>query len=291
MAKKENTVSADAFEDDFVEEDIYSDSNEVEDNNEDDNDKEINHEKRKRSEVVEEQQVNKTKIEDEETEPKKKQKKNNNKKKAKKSNDIYQDMKIWTESPAIQAEYLLDCMKKALPTLTNLEIVPILPESLVDNSKFKQEHTIEHLSNYVKFGVLRHKQLAKKPTTLASPRVLVITHAALRAADLGRGLKEFAEVARIAKLFAKHFKMSEQVEFLKSTPIHLAVGTPNRISALVDNGHLKLDQLELVILDTDTSKGNYNITENFEVRGDLFKFLNGSVFPRMKDGQSKLGFF
>ncbi|KAI9308528.1 U3-containing 90S pre-ribosomal complex subunit-domain containing protein [Cunninghamella echinulata] len=288
MAKKENTVSADAFEDDFVEEDIYSDSNEIEDNDEVDNDKEINQEKRKRSEV--EEQVDKTKV-DEETAPKKKQKKNNNKKKAKKSNDIYQDMKIWTESPTIQAEYLLDRMKKALPTLTDLEIVPVLPESLVDNSKFKQEHTIDNLSNYVKFGVLRHKQLAKKPTTLASPRVLVITHAALRAADLGRGLKEFAEVARIAKLFAKHFKMSEQVEFLKSTPIHLAVGTPNRISALVDNGHLKLDQLELVVLDTDTSKGNYNITENFEVRGDLFKFLNGFVFPRMKDGQSKLGFF
>lgn len=105
------------------------------------------------------------------------------------------------------------------------------------------------------------------------------------------GLKEFSEVAKVGKLFAKHFKVKDQVEFLNTTPIHIAVGTPNRIATLVEEGHLKLDQLELVVLDTDTSKGNHNITEQFDVRADLFKFLLSSVFPRMKDGKTKLGFF
>ncbi|KNE55684.1 hypothetical protein AMAG_01570 [Allomyces macrogynus ATCC 38327] len=54
---------------------------------------------------------------------------------------------------------------------------------------------------------------------------------------------------KIAKLFAKHMKVDEQVEFLANHPAHLAVGTPNRIAKLLDLGALKTRNLHAVVLD------------------------------------------
>ncbi len=52
----------------------------------------------------------------------------------------------------------------------------------------------------------------------------------------------------VAKLFAKHFKVDEQVEVLKAfTPI--GCGTPNRLAKLADIGALNLDHLKLLIID------------------------------------------
>ena len=36
--------------------------------------------------------------------------------------------------------------------------------------------------------------------------------------------------------FAKHFKVEEQVQFLKKSKTGIAVGTPARLEALLDNG-------------------------------------------------------
>lgn len=38
--------------------------------------------------------------------------------------------------------------------------------------------------------------------------------------------------------FAKHFKVEEQVQFLKKSKTGIAVGTPARLEALLDNGEL-----------------------------------------------------
>lgn len=54
---------------------------------------------------------------------------------------------------------------------------------------------------------------------------------------------------RIAKLFAKHFKVAEQEKLLESTVIGIASGTPNRLGKLADLAALKLDHLQLLILD------------------------------------------
>lgn len=104
-------------------------------------------------------------------------------------------------------------------------------------------------------------------------------------------MKEFASMARIAKLFAKHIKLQEQIDLLASTPIHIAVGTPQRLVALAEEGSLKLDQLELVVIDTDTAKGNYNLMEQLSGRESLFTFLNSYIAPRMQAGNSKIGLF
>lgn len=163
---KKKQVPADDFEDDFQEDDAVFSDNEpaIED---------------------EEAPVVKRKAPESEEPPKKKKKQQ---KKKKVSNNPFDTINIWDETPEIQAAYLQDRQKIALPKLSAVELEEqYLPESgLVNNENFKQEHVLDALPNFVKFGVAGHKKLAKKPTVLASPVTLIVTHSAVRAVDLGR---------------------------------------------------------------------------------------------------------
>lgn len=87
-------------------------------------------------------------------------------------------------------------------------------------------------------GAAGHKKLLKEPPVeaTAAPAIIIITHSAIRATDLVRGLKEFDKAAKIAKLFAKHLKVEDQARFLAETKLHFAVGTPHRVKELIDLG-------------------------------------------------------
>jgi protein CMS1 len=50
-------------------------------------------------------------------------------------------------------------------------------------------------------------------------------------------------------LFAKHIKLEEAKQFLQRARTGLGVGTPARISDLIDAGSLKLDELERIVID------------------------------------------
>ncbi|OBZ90394.1 Protein CMSS1 [Choanephora cucurbitarum] len=225
-------------------------------------------------------------------EPEKKKKKKQNKKKKGPTNP-FDTINVWQENTDVQAEYLADRQRLAMPNLSSVELEEQqLPKTnLVNNQLFKQEHVLDALPNYVKFGVVGHKKLAKKPNVLASPVALIITHSAIRSVDLVRGLKDFASTAKIAKLFAKHFKIEEQIDFLGREAIHIGVGTPNRLLALVEQGHLKLDNLELVVIDTERNPKRFNIFDLQEVRTDLFSFLGTYISPLMKNGNTRVGLF
>jgi protein CMS1 len=52
-----------------------------------------------------------------------------------------------------------------------------------------------------------------------------------------RAIRRFqTKEATVAKLFAKHIKIEEAVKFLQKTRIGIAVGTPVRLSDLMDRG-------------------------------------------------------
>ena len=58
-----------------------------------------------------------------------------------------------------------------------------------------------------------------------------------------------AQECRIAKLFAKHFKVAEQQKLLEGAAVGIASGTPNRLCKLADLGALKTDHLQLLVVD------------------------------------------
>lgn len=55
--------------------------------------------------------------------------------------------------------------------------------------------------------------------------------------------------ATVAKLFAKHMKLADQIKFLKSQRTGIAVGTPARLKELMDDGALEIDRLERIVMD------------------------------------------
>ena len=68
--------------------------------------------------------------------------------------------------------------------------------------------------------------------------MLFITGAALRVADVARILRDKRlrgeKGGDIAKLFAKHIKLSEHVDYLRRTRVGAAPGTPGRIGKLLN---------------------------------------------------------
>ena len=142
-----------------------------------------------------------------------------------------------------------------------------------------------------------------------SPHTLVLSPAALRVADLTRypvgrkitwltcrALKKFKShgKAEIAKLFARHFKLSEHIEYVKKTPINIAVGTPGRIVGLVEaEDALQLDKLRYLIIDAnyiDSKKRTiFDIPET--VRDTFTILIHSEIRTRIAADKLKVVFY
>ena len=78
--------------------------------------------------------------------------------------------------------------------------------------------------------------------------ILVLAQSAQRCVELLKLLAPFD--VRIAKLFAKHMELEDQGKLLQSGGVVMGVGTPGRISKLIELGHLSLTAgTQLVVLD------------------------------------------
>ena len=53
----------------------------------------------------------------------------------------------------------------------------------------------------------------------------------------------------VAKLFAKHIKLKESVELVKKSRISIGVGTPQRVIDLLEDGALRSEGLERIVVD------------------------------------------
>lgn len=149
-------------------------------------------------------------------------------------------------------------------------------------------------------GIVAHNQktAVKKEKSIApgSPILLVVCGSAIRCVNVIREIdaavsKKTGKGKRIAKLFAKHFKLAEQLHFLQTNAIDVAVGTPARISALidatadakgVDNGSCSplTDRLAYVVVDAshkDASK-NLSMLEIEQVFEELFALVHNNLF-------------
>ncbi|KAI7143133.1 hypothetical protein KC352_g29231, partial [Hortaea werneckii] len=155
--------------------------------------------------------------------------------------------------------HLAQRTKRFQPNLSLVEAEDVhIPASAIrDASSWDQGRTTEKLPEFLeKFSGPRRKKskkgqkLSDAPEAKGSPHTLVVAGAGLRAAELVRGLRKFqTKESLVAKLFAKHIKLGEAIETVKNSRIGIGVGTPQRIIDLLDNGALKLDNLERIVLD------------------------------------------
>ncbi|GAB1605253.1 protein CMSS1-like [Argonauta hians] len=135
------------------------------------------------------------------------------------------------------------------------------------------------------------KMLKKKNSKPGCPLVLIIASSAIRSVELIREIAPFkGDGAKTAKLFAKHFKLKDQTEFLSKTVIHIGVGTPNRINALLENGSLKLKCVSGVVLDWNwRDVKSHRILDIPEVFSDLMTLFQSSLSQHLQDNQCKVG--
>jgi hypothetical protein len=66
-------------------------------------------------------------------------------------------------------------------------------------------------------------------------KVLIVCSSALRCLEVIRELKSIPNL-KVAKLFSKHMKITEQIEALKKTSYLVGVGTPNRLVKIFESG-------------------------------------------------------
>jgi len=133
----------------------------------------------------------------------------------------------------------------------------------------------------------KKKQEGRKPVK-PGMRVLVVGEGAVRCIDIIKWLKEFKPP--IAKLFAKHMKLKEQIAFLKgSGPTNLdwsdsrlAVGTAGRYVGAAEAGALDCSQLQLVVLDMQRDVKNRDLFTNKDSRESTIKLLQKFVLPNME---------
>jgi hypothetical protein len=107
------------------------------------------------------------------------------------------------------------------------------------------------------------------------PRVVVVCAGARRAASVINSMSKEAK-CKIGKLFAKHFKVQDQVVALRQ-PFPIVVGTPNRLSKLIELGALSLESMDVLLIDADLDAKNYSVMTLPGVCEDFYALLSGPV--------------
>lgn len=199
----------------------------------------------------------------------------------------------------------------SVKSMTELELAEvklpknvILKPSTVDASEESEENAIPWTANDAERIVLdllgsvspdaksRFLREPKAPTDpFGSPMVVFLARTAIRCVNLIKFLLPFRKYAHLGSLFAKHKKLEEQAKFLREWHCQIAVGTPNRVLDLIDNGALKLDRCVLFIIDMERDNKSVSILDSYETRDELFSLYKSTILPRLSDGSAKLAFF
>jgi hypothetical protein len=124
-----------------------------------------------------------------------------------------------------------------------------------------------------------------------SPLVVILARSALRAVEIIKYLMPFRQYAHLGSLFAKHKKLEEQAKFLREYHCQIAVGTPNRVLGLCENGALKFDQVKVFIVDMERDQKAVSIIDSFETRGDFYALYKQYIRPQLASGVSKIAMF
>uniref|UniRef100_A0A4W6D9J3 Cms1 ribosomal small subunit homolog n=1 Tax=Lates calcarifer TaxID=8187 RepID=A0A4W6D9J3_LATCA len=162
-------------------------------------------------------------------------------------------------------------------------------ELKLQDSCFLSSNDLTHsLSSYLKQVCPKWAKIQKQHTQKTSVVLLIVCSSALRTIELIKQLTTFKGEAKAVKLFAKHIKIEEQVKLLQKGVTHIGVGTPGRISALIEKEGLNLQALRYLVLDWNWRDQKLRrMVDIPEIKQDLMKLLENGILSGCKDGQSQ----
>ncbi|KAL2890986.1 Protein cms1 [Ceratocystis lukuohia] len=152
----------------------------------------------------------------------------------------------------LTADHYLRQLTRFGADLSPIELadLTISTNAIKDTSSWTQDRVTEKLPEFLENFTDNPEMLSRADKAKGTPHTIVVSGAGLRSTDIVRALRKFqSKNCTIAKLFAKHMKVAEQVEFLGKHQTGLCVGTPSRFLDLIENGALKLEKLERVVVD------------------------------------------
>lgn len=150
------------------------------------------------------------------------------------------------------ADYIAQRTRKYESDLSSIELEDkhIPANAIRDTTSWDKPRTLDTLPSFLEKFSGNSTKLWSASKKNGAPHTIIVTAAGLRAADIARGVRKFqTKDATVAKLFAKHIKLQDSIKFLKSTRTGIAVGTPQRLKVLVDDGALQIDRLERIVVD------------------------------------------
>ncbi|KAK5111927.1 hypothetical protein LTR62_004659 [Meristemomyces frigidus] len=198
------------------------------------------------------------------------------------------------------ADHLAQRTKRFQPSLSSVEAedLQIPDQAIKDTINFTKSRATENLADYVELYAAPRRKKRKGPRLSEAsqlkgcPHTLVVAAAGLRAADLTRALRRFqTKECMVAKLFAKHIKMKEAVETVQSARLGIGIGTPQRIIDLLDNGALKANLLERIVIDAShIDQKKRGVLDMKETQGPLVQLLARKEFMNRYgiDGEQKI---
>uniref|UniRef100_A0AAQ4S1R0 Cms1 ribosomal small subunit homolog n=1 Tax=Gasterosteus aculeatus aculeatus TaxID=481459 RepID=A0AAQ4S1R0_GASAC len=163
----------------------------------------------------------------------------------------------------------------------------------LQDSSFLSSNDLTHtISSFLKQVCPKWSKIQKQHTEKRALVLLVVCSSALRAIELIKQMTVFKGEAKAVKLFAKHIKIEEQIKLLQKGVTHIGVGTPGRMSALVEKEGLSLQALKYVVLDWNWRDQKLRrMVDVPEVKLDLMKLLLGGILQRCKEDKVKIGLY
>ncbi|XP_071775309.1 protein CMSS1 isoform X2 [Centroberyx gerrardi] len=168
-----------------------------------------------------------------------------------------------------------------------------LEELKLQDSCFLNSNDLTHsLSSYLKEICPKWAKIQKQHTEKSSVVLLIVCSSALRTIELIKQLTTFKGEAKVLKLFAKHIKVEEQVKLLQKGITHIGVGTPGRLSALIEKEGLNMQALRYLVLDWNWRDQKLRrMVDVPEVKVDFLKLLDTGILNGCKEGKVKIGLF
>ncbi|XP_073440469.1 protein CMSS1 isoform X4 [Dendrobates tinctorius] len=168
-----------------------------------------------------------------------------------------------------------------------------MEEFKLPDHSFAKENDLTHtLSSYLREICPKWSKLSKNHKEKKSVLLLVVCSSALRTLELIKLTNAFKGDTKIMKLFAKHLKIKDQIKWLENNVIHLGVGTPERIKALIEQDGLSLQSLKYLVLDWNwRDKKQRRMVDIPEVKKSMVELLESGLIAVCRDGSVKIGLF
>ncbi|KAG4305993.1 hypothetical protein PORY_000903 [Pneumocystis oryctolagi] len=196
-------------------------------------------------------------------------------------------------SVAMQADYVEKRIREVYTNYSSLELDDLrISEKYFFEVSWTNDLTYESLPVFLEKGMKYDPRHV--PPSFGSPHTIIFAMAALRVANITRLLRCYkTKESDVAKLFAKHIKLKDHINYLSRTRLTIAVGTPGRISDLIENGALKVNFLNWIVLDTtyiDVKKRRFwDMPECWKIFIKLI--TNDPLKTRLKEGNVKIVYY